>query len=137
MTDATLWKRAWELSRTGKVAGMIEQERARLADTELHDAERARSWALERLKLEATRAETDGSRVRAIELVMRHHGLLTDRLAVQDVTERTAAEIRLALEARLVERLGVTITAEAETLEPDDDDQGDDQGEELGEEADL
>jgi len=136
MTDATLWKRAWELSRTGKVAGMIEQERARLADTELHDAERARSWALERLKLEATRAETDGSRVRAIELVMRHHGLLTDRLAVQDVTERTAAEIRAALEARLVERLGVTITAEAETLEPDDDPVDDHLDDDLADETD-
>lgn len=124
MADATLWKRAWELSRTGKVAGMIEAERARLADTELHDTERARAWALERLKLEATKAETDGSRVRAIELVMRHHGLLTDRVVTQDVTERSAAEIRAALEARLVERIGVTITADAETLEPDDEDEG-------------
>lgn len=136
MSDATLWKRAWELSRTGKVAAMIDQERARLADTELHDAERARAWALERLKLEATRAETDGSRVRAIELVMRHHGLLTDRLAVQDVTERSAAEIRAALEARLVERIGVTITADAETLEPDDETQGDDDDDQLADETD-
>lgn len=144
MADATLWKRAWELSRTGKVAGMIEQERARLQDTELHDAERARAWALERLKLEATKAETDGSRVRAIELVMRHHGLLTDRLAVQDVTERSAAEIRAALEARLLERVGVTITADAVALDLDDEDElGDDddpaddhQGDELGDETD-
>jgi len=136
MADATVWKQAWETSRLPKVAGRIEQERARLADTELHDAERARAWALERLRLEATKAETDGSRVRAIELVMRHHGLLTDRLAVRDETERTAAEIRAALEARLVERIGVTITAEAETLEPDDDDLADDELGELGDETD-
>lgn len=123
MADATVWRKAWETSRLGKVSAMIEAERARLADTELHDSERAKAWALERLKLEATRAETDGSRVRAIELVMRHHGLLTDRVVTQDVTERSAAEIRAALEARLAERIGVTITADAETLEPDDDDE--------------
>lgn len=123
MADATVWRHAWEASRHGKVAAMIEAERARLADTELHDAERARAWALERLKLEATRAETDGSRVRAIELVMRHHGLLTDRLAVQDVTERSAAEIRAALEARLLERVGVTIAADAVALDLDDEDE--------------
>ena len=119
MADATVWKKAWETSRLGKVSAMIEAERARQMDTELHDAERARAWALERLKLEATRAETDGSRVRAIELVMRHHGLLTDRLAVQDVTERSAAEIRAALEARLADRLGVTIVADAEAVDVD------------------
>lgn len=128
MADATVWRQAWSTSRLPKVAQMIEQERARQMDTELHDSERARAWALERLKLEATRAETDGSRVRAIELVMRHHGLLTDRLAVQDVTERSAAEIRLALEARLVERIGVTIAADAVALDLDDDDElGDDE----------
>ena len=136
MQDATVWRKAWELSRVGKVAAMIEAERARQQDTELHDAERARAWALERLKLEATRAETDGSRVRAIELVMRHHGLLTDRLAVQDVTERSAAEIRAALEARLLERIGVTITAEAEALDVDDDPADDHLGDELGDETD-
>lgn len=136
MADATVWRHAWEASRHGKVAAMIDQERARQQDTELHDSERARAWALERLKLEATKAETDGSRVRAIELVMRHHGLLTDKVITQDITERSAAEIRLALEARLVERLGVTITADAEAVDVDqlgDDDpadeaQGDDDG---------
>jgi len=132
MQDATVWKKAWETSRLEKVSAMIERERARQQDTELHDQERARAWALERLKLEATRAETDGSRVRAIELVMRHHGLLTDRLAVQDVTERSAAEIRLALEARLVERLGVTITADAEALDVDQADDGDPADDHLG-----
>ena len=121
MADATVWRQAWATSRLPKVAARVEQERARQMDTELHDAERARAWALERLKLEATKAETDGSRVRAIELVMRHHGLLTDRLAVQDVTERSAAEIRAALEARLLERVGVTIAADAVVLDPDDD----------------
>lgn len=136
MADATVWRHAWELSRHGKVAAMVEAERARQMDTELHDAERARAWALERLKLEATKAETDGSRVRAIELVMRHHGLLTDRLAVRDETERSAAEIRAALEARLVERIGITITAEAETLEPDDDPADDHLDDELGDETD-
>ena len=132
MADATVWRQAWSTSRLPKVAARVEQERARQQDTELHDAERAKAWALERLKLEATRAETDGSRVRAIELVMRHHGLLTDRVITQDITERSAAEIRLALEARLADRLGVTITAEAEALDVDelgdDEAQGDDDG---------
>ena len=121
MKDETVWKHAWAASKHEKVAGMIEAERGRLQDNELHDAASAKAWALERLKIEATKAETDGSRVRAIELVMRHHGLLTDKVVTQDITERPAAEIRAALEARLQERLGVTITAEAEVLDLDDD----------------
>lgn len=130
MMDETVWKAAWALSRNKKVAAMIEQERQRLQDNELHDAASAKAWALERLKIEATKAETDGSRVRAIELVMRHHGLLTDKVVTQDVTERPAAEIRAMLEARLQERLGVTITADAEVLdveEDEDEGEGDDE----------
>ena len=130
MKDETVWRHAWAASKHGKVAARIEQERQRLQDNELHDAASAKAWALERLKIEATKAETDGSRVRAIELVMRHHGLLTDKVVTQDVTERPAAEIRAMLEARLQERLGVTITAEAEVLdveEDEDEEEGDDE----------
>lgn len=123
MKDETVWKTAWALSKNPKVAEMIEAERQRLQDNELHDAASAKAWALERLKIEATKAETDGSRVRAIELVMRHHGLLTDKVVTQDITERPAAEIRAALEARLQERLGVTITAEAEVLDVEEDEE--------------
>lgn len=131
MKDETVWKHAWAASKHEKVAGMIEAERGRLQDNELHDAASAKAWALERLKIEATKAETDGSRVRAIELVMRHHGLLTDKIVTQDITERPAAEIRAALEARLQERLGVTITAEAEVLDVEDvEDEEDEEDEE-------
>lgn len=126
MKDETVWKHAWAASKHEKVAGMIEAERGRLQDNELHDAASAKAWALERLKIEATKAETDGSRVRAIELVMRHHGLLTDKVVTQDITERPAAEIRAMLEARLQERLGVTITAEAEVLDVEEDEDEED-----------
>jgi len=125
MKDETVWRHAWSASKHDKVAARIEEERARRADNELHDAASAKAWALERLKIEATKAETDGSRVRAIELVMRHHGLLTDKVVTQDITERPAAEIRAALEARLQERLGVTITADAEVLDVEEDEEED------------
>jgi hypothetical protein len=131
MKDETIWKHAWAASKHEKVARMIEQERQRLADNELHDAASAKAWALERLKIEATKAETDGSRVRAIELVMRHHGLLTDKVITKDETERPAAEIRAALEARLQERLGVTIVADAEVLDVEEEDIEDEEDEDA------
>ena len=112
MADKSIWQAAWQVSRNAKVAEMIERFQKANESMELHDSERARAWALERLKCEATGSETDGARIRAIELVMRHHGLLTDRVSVKDETERTAIDIRTMLEERLANRLGLTIEHE-------------------------
>jgi len=112
MSDKTVWQSAWKASRHPKVAEMIERLQKANESMELHDSERAKAWALERLKCEATGSETDGARIRAIELVMKHHGLLTDKVSVKDETERTAIDIRTMLEERLANRLGLTIDHE-------------------------
>jgi hypothetical protein len=112
MSDKTIWQSAWEVSRNPKVAEMIERFQKANESMELHDSERAKAWALERLKCEATGSETDGARIRAIELVMKHHGLLTDKVTMKDETERTALDIRTMLEERLANRLGLTIDHE-------------------------
>lgn len=101
MADATVWARASGLLADGKVRARVDallQEKARKG---LHDRAKAAAWALERLQKEAESAETDGARVQAVALVMRHHGLLTDRIEAEHSDKRTAAELETALRDRL------------------------------------
>lgn len=112
MADKTIWQEAWTLSRNQKVADMIESLQKANESMELHDSEKAKAWALERLKVEATSAETDGARIRAVELVMKHHGLLTDKLVTKDETELNAVDLRAMLESKLADRLGLLIDHE-------------------------
>lgn len=67
----------------------------------LHDRRKALSWALDRLQREAETAETDGARVAAVSLIMRHHALLTDRLEAEAVDPRDSQEIEQAIRDRL------------------------------------
>lgn len=126
MADKTVWQEAWTLSRNQKVANMIEALQKANESMDLHDSEKAKAWALERLKAEATSAETDGARIRAVELVMKHHGLLTDKLITKDETELNAVDLRAMLESKLADRLGLLIDHEdiLEDSEEDSEDEG-------------
>jgi hypothetical protein len=124
MSDKTVWQSAWEVSRNPKVSEMIERLQKANESMELHDSEKAKAWALERLKAEATSAETDGARIRAVELVMKHHGLLTDKLITKDETELNAVDLRAMLESKLADRLGLLIDHE-DILEDSDEDSED------------
>jgi hypothetical protein len=61
---------------------------------------------LKRLTEEADQAETDGARIRAIELVGRTIGMFTDRIEQADDTERSASDIEADLRKRLDRLLG-------------------------------
>lgn len=121
MSDKVIWNEAYLLSRHQGVAVMIESLQKANESMELHDSEKAKAWALERLKHEATSADTDGARIRAVELVMKHHGLLTDKLITKDETELNAVDLRAMLEAKLADRLGLLIEHE-DILEEDEED---------------
>lgn len=84
-----------------RVQQRIEVIRAGREERGLHDAAKARAWALKRLETEAEHGDSPGARVRAIELVMRHHALLTDRTEVDVHDQRSSAEMLTELEARL------------------------------------
>lgn len=126
MSDKTVWQSAWEVSRNPKVSEMIETLQKANESKDLHDSEKAKAWALERLKVEATSAETDGARIRAVELVMKHHGLLTDKMITKDETELNAVDLRAMLESKLADRLGLLIDHEdiLEDSEEDSEDEG-------------
>ena len=71
--------------------------------------ERRRSeWILKRLTHEAEMAETDGARVRALELLGKSLSvsMFTDRIEQTDATERSASEIERDLRQRLDRLLG-------------------------------
>ena len=61
---------------------------------------------MKRLTQEADQAETDGARIRAIELVGRTIGMFTDRIEQADDTERSASDIEADLRKRLDRLMG-------------------------------
>jgi hypothetical protein len=61
---------------------------------------------LKRLTEEADQAETDGARIRAIELVGRTIGMFTDRIEQADDAERSASDIEADLRKRLDRLMG-------------------------------
>ena len=106
-SDKTQWEAASRLmSGNCKV---IARVKAILADMEQdrRTIERRREeWVLKRLTEEADQAETDGARIRAIELVGRTIGLFTDRIEQADETERSATDIEADLRKRLDRLMG-------------------------------
>lgn len=117
MKPTTIWACASKLANQAKVAARIEAYRAENRSRTLHDAGKAKDFALARLEHEATNAEVPAARIRAVELIMRHHGLLSERAETNTTDGRTAAEIRAAIQARLLSALGPVI--EPEPLEAD------------------
>jgi hypothetical protein len=102
MSAPTVWKRASELAAHGEVAARIDVYIAQKEMELLRDARRKREWVLEQLEHEAVHAETDGARVRALELLGKSAGvdLFTER--VEKVGEpQSAAELEAALRKRL------------------------------------
>ena len=112
MKPTTIWKNASTLANHGKVAARIEALRAENRSKTLHDAGKARDFALARLEHEANNAEVPAARIRAVELIMRHHGLLSERPVTNTTDGRTATEIRAAIQARLLSALGPVIEPE-------------------------
>jgi hypothetical protein len=104
MNQDTCSRQAVRVASRDRVAARIDQLLAEGQGSALHDRAKARAWALERLQHEAETAETDGARVGAISLIMRHHALLTDRVEQEQVETRDSSQLETELRQRL-ERL--------------------------------
>ena len=108
-SDKTRWEAASRLmSGNSKVIARVKALQADM-EQDRRTIERRRSeWILKRLTEEAETAETDGARIRALELLGKSLtvSMFTDRIEQTDATERTATDIEADLRKRLDRLLG-------------------------------
>ena len=108
MRDSTIWSEACKLAQNPKVTTRIKAIQADM-EQDRRTIERRRSeWILRRLTEEAETAETDGARIRALELLGKSLtvSMFTDRIEQTDTTERTATDIEADLRKRLDRLMG-------------------------------
>jgi hypothetical protein len=82
-------QQAYELLQNPKVREFIDQEQSDSLDRSRVDLDAERAWVRSRLKIEAEGAETDGARVRALELYGKDLGMFVDRKEVQHTHDHT------------------------------------------------
>ena len=100
MKEASIYTEASLLMDNPKIAqrvGGIQQARE---DRTLHDSARLRRLVLERLHQEATEAESDSARIRALELLGKSIAMFTDRVE-QEEGVRSSTDLEQELIARL------------------------------------
>ena len=108
-SEKTQWEAASRLmSSNSKVIARVKAIQAEMEQSRLTIERRRSEWILKRLTHEAEMAETDGARVRALELLGKSLSvsMFTDRIEQTDATERSASEIERDLRQRLDRLLG-------------------------------
>ena len=105
-SDKTQWEAASRLMANSKVLARVKQLQADMEEDRRTIERRREEYVLKRLQEEAERAETDGSRVRALELIGKTIGMFTDRVETDDKTERAASDIEAELRQKLERLLG-------------------------------
>ena len=106
MADKTVWSEACRLAQHPKVSTRIRAIQADMEADHRTRAARREEYVLKRLQEEAEQAETDGSRVRALELLGKTVGLFTDKVEIEQDSDKTAAELEQELERRIAGLLG-------------------------------
>lgn len=106
MADRTVWTEACRLASNPKVATRIKAIQTDRESDQRMVRLRREEYVLKRLASEAEGAETDGSRVRALELLGKTVGMFTDRVEVEQDGDKSAAELEADLEKRLRDLLG-------------------------------
>ena len=131
MRPSTIYRNASMLHKVDKVQKRIVALREKNEQGTLHDRARALDFALTILQSEATDGEHASSRLKAIELIMKHHGLLSEAPIVRvDPHEgMSAADLRTAIQERLLVALGPVTDDDVVTIDDtglhDDDDTDD------------
>ena len=106
MRDSTIWSEACKLAQNPKVSTRVKAIQAEMEEDRRTLARRREEFVLKRLAEEAEQAETDGARVRALELLGKTVSMFTDRIEQTDTTERSASDIEADLRRRLDRLLG-------------------------------
>ena len=105
-SDKTQWEAASRLMANSKVLARVKQLQADMEEDRRTIERRREEYVLKRLQEEAEQADTDGARVRALELMGKTIGMFTDRVETDDKTERQAADIEAELRQKLERLLG-------------------------------
>ena len=105
-SDKTQWEAASRLMANSKVLARVKQIQADIEEDRRTIERRREEYVLKRLQEEAERADTDGARVRALELMGKTIGMFTDRVETDDKTERAASDIEAELRQKLERLLG-------------------------------
>lgn len=106
MKDKTIWEEACKLAQNPKVSARVKTLQAEMEEDRRTIERRREEFVLKQLQQEALQADTDGARVRALELLGKTVGLFSDRVEIEQAGERSAAEIEAELQARLSRLLG-------------------------------
>ena len=106
MRDSTIWSEACKLAQNPKVSTRVKAIQAEMEEDRRTIARRREEFVLKRLAEEAEQAETDGARVRALELLGKTVSMFSDRIEETDTTERSASDIEADLRRRLDRLLG-------------------------------
>lgn len=106
MLPNTLWGQAVKVAGRPRVRERLRQLVEEGKGSELHSRDKALSWSLLQLQKLAEGAETDGAKVQAIALIMRHHALLTDKQEVDVREDRSADELEAAIKDKMLRLMG-------------------------------
>ena len=106
MADRTVWTEACRLASNPKVATRIKAIQTDRESDQRMVRLRREEYVLKRLQQEAEQAETDGARVRSLELLGKSVGLFTDKVEIEQDGDKSAAELERDLEKRLRDLLG-------------------------------
>ena len=105
-SDKTQWEAASRLMANSKVLARVKQLQADMEEDRRTIERRREEYVLKRLQEEAEGADTDGARVRALELMGKTIGMFTDRVETDDKAERAASDIEAELKQKLERLLG-------------------------------
>ena len=107
MAPATVHREAYALATNPKIAARLERaEREKQAEQRMQRLSRAERVVQKLEQIALREGDTDGTQVRALELLGKTLGLFVDRVETEDKTQRDADTIRAELEARLNRLIG-------------------------------
>ena len=107
MKAATVHRQAHELVLNSKVAARMDQLHRDRDQQQRMQALSRSDFVLKRLTDEAMNDDnSDGSRIRALELLGKSVALFTDKVETEDKTERDADTIKAELKAKLDRLMG-------------------------------
>ena len=93
MRDSTIWSEACKLAQNPKVATRIKAIQTDRESDQRMVRLRREEYVLKRLQQEAEQAETDGARVRSLELLGRTISMFSDKVEIEQDADKSAAEL--------------------------------------------
>jgi phage terminase small subunit len=107
MAPATIHREAYALATNPKIAARLERaEREKQQEQRMQRLSRAERVVQKLEQIALRDGDTDGTQVRALELLGKTLGLFIDRMETEDKTVRDAGAVRAELEQRIARLIG-------------------------------